>query len=258
MEFLTFEQKDNVGIITINREKALNALNTGVLLELLELFTNGIPSDVYAVIITGAGDKSFVAGADIAEMKDKNVTEAKYFGNLGNKAFKAIEDFKYPVIAMVNGFALGGGTELALACDFRVASTKAKFGQPEVGLGITPGYGGTQRLPRAIGAGMAKEMIYTGKIIKAEEALKIGIVNHIFEPESLLDETFKIAKTIADNAPVAVAMSKESINNGLDCDIDTALAFESLAFASCFATDDQKMAMNSFVNRTEKEKFKNK
>ncbi len=258
MIFLTFEKKENVGIVTINRPQALNALNTGVLQELLELFTKGIPSDVYAVIITGAGDKSFVAGADIAEMKDKNVTEAKYFGNLGNKAFKAIEDFKYPVIAMVNGFALGGGTELALSCDFRVATTKAKFGQPEVGLGITPGYGGTQRLARAIGVGVAKEMIYTGKVIKADEALKIGLVNHVFEPENLLEETMKIAKSIADNAPVAVAMSKEAINNGLDCDLDTALAFESLAFSTCFATEDQTMAMNAFVNRTDKEKFKNK
>ncbi|MFI3226161.1 MAG: enoyl-CoA hydratase-related protein [Clostridia bacterium] len=258
MEFLTFEQIENVGIVTINRPKALNALNTGVLEELLELFTNGIPSDVYAVILTGAGDKSFVAGADIAEMKDKNVVESKAFGNLGNKAFKAIEDFKYPVIAMVNGFALGGGTELALACDFRVASVKAKFGQPEVGLGITPGYGGTQRLPRAVGPAVAKEMIYTAKIIKADEAKAIGLVNHIFEVENLLEETMKIAKTIANNAPVAVAMSKEAINNGLDCDIDTALAFESLAFSTCFATEDQKIAMTSFVNRTEKEIFKNK
>lgn len=258
MKFLIFEKKDNVGIVTINRPEALNAINTGVLLELNELFTSDTLKDVFCVILTGAGDKSFVAGADISEMKDKNVIEAKEFANLGNKAFKAIEDFKYPVIAMVNGFALGGGTELALSCDFRVASVKAKFGQPEVGLGITPGYGGTQRLPRTIGLGLAKEMIYTGKIIKADEALKIGLVNHVFEVENLSEETMKIAKTIADNAPVAVSASKEAINNGLDCDLDTALAFESLAFGTCFATDDQKMAMTAFVNRAEKESFKNK
>ena len=258
MEFLTFEQQGNVGIVTINRPKALNALNTGVLEELLELFSKNIPTDVYCVIITGAGDKSFVAGADIAEMKDKGVAEAKYFGNLGNKAFKAIEDFKYPVIAMVNGFALGGGTELALSCDFRIASQRAKFGQPETGLGITPGYGGTQRLPRAVGPAIAKEMIYTAKIIKADEALRIGLVNHIFAPEDLALETMKIANVIASNAPVAVSMSKEAINNGLDCDVDTGLNYESLAFAACFATEDQKMAMDAFVNRTDKEIFKNK
>lgn len=258
MEFLTFEKIDNVGIVTINRPNALNALNTGVLTELYEIFTNDTLNDVFCVILTGSGDKSFVAGADISEMKDKNVIEAKNFGNLGNRAFKAIEDFKYPVIAMVNGFALGGGTELALACDFRVASTKSKFGQPEVGLGITPGYGGTQRLPRIIGVGQAKEMIYTGKIINADKALQLGLVNHVFEPENLLEETLKIAKTITSNAPIAVSLSKEAINNGLDCDLDTALAFESLAFGTCFSTDDQKMAMTAFVDRKDKEIFKNK
>lgn len=258
MEFLTFEKQGNVGIVTINRPKALNALNTGVLEELYRLFTSKTLEEVYCVILTGAGDKSFVAGADITEMKDKDACQGKAFGNLGNKAFKAIEDFKYPVIAMVNGFALGGGTELALACDFRVASEKAKFGQPETGLGITPGYGGTVRLARAVGPAVAKEMIYTSKIIKADEAYRIGLVNHVFAPDTLFDETMKIANVIASNAPVAVAMSKEAINNGLDCDVDTALAFESLAFGACFATEDQKMAMTAYVDKTEKQAFQNK
>lgn len=257
MEFLLFEQVGNVGVVTINRPKALNALNTAVYKELDELFSN-IPEDIYALVITGAGEKSFVAGADISEMKDKNVAEGKLFSNVSNRACRKIETFKYPVIAAVNGFALGGGTELALSCDIRICSENAKFGQPEVGLGITPGCGGTQRLPRLVGSAVAKELIYTGKIIKADEAYRIGLVNHVYPKDELMDEALKLAKTIAAQAPVAVSLCKELINDGLEVDIDTAINMEANSFAQCFATEDQKMAMTAFVDKTDKASFANK
>ena len=258
MEFLTFEQKGKVGVITINRPKALNALNTAVYKELDELFTSNIPTDVHCLIITGSGEKSFVAGADISEMKDKNVQEGKLFSNLSHIACRKIETFRCPVIAAVNGFALGGGTELALSCDIRLAAENAKFGQPEVGLGITPGCGGTQRLPRLVGSAVAKELVYTGKIIRADEAYRIGLVNHVYPQVELMNEALKMAETIANQAPVAVSLSKELINDGLEVDIDTAINMEANSFAQCFATEDQKMAMTAFVNKTDKEEFKNK
>lgn len=251
------EKEGKLALLTINRPKALNALNSETVMEIDSAIDEIAADDaVLAVIITGAG-KSFVAGADITQMKDFNTLEGRKFSRLGNKVFRKLENLEKPVIAAVNGFALGGGCELSLACDIRIASSKAKFGQPEVGLGITPGFGGTQRLARVVGPGMAKELIYTAKMIKADEALRIGLVNSVFEPEKLLEEAKKLANTIASNAPVAVRMSKAAINRGIQCDIDTAVAYESEAFGECFSTEDQKEGMTAFVEKREKN-FKNK
>ena len=212
--------------------------------------------DTRVLIITGAG-KSFVAGADISEMTDLNETEGKAFGELGSEVFRRIEVLRIPAIASINGFALGGGCELALCCDIRIASTKAKFGQPEVGLGITPGFSATQRLPRLIGAGKAKELIYTASIINAEEALSIGLVNKVCSPESLEEETLEMAQKIAAQAPLAVQYAKKAINQGMDTDIETGIALEADFFGRCFATEDQKSGMQAFLKK-EKVTFKGK
>ncbi len=259
MSTVLLEISGHVATITINRPNVLNALSTEVLSDL-----NGVLDEVektesvYAVIITGAGEKSFVAGADIAEMKDKNVEEAAAYGRFGNDVFSRIENFRCPVIAAVNGFALGGGCELSMACDIRIASSNARFAQPETGLGITPGFGGTQRLPRLVGAGMAKELIYTCRQVKAEEALSIGLVNKVVEPEALMEETMKLAQRIAANAPIAVAYSKKAINDGLQTDMNGGIAIEVKEFSECFSTEDQKMAMTAFVNKEKIEVFHNK
>lgn len=253
------EKEDNIAVVTINRPKALNALNSETLKELDLVFTTiENDDDVLAVVLTGAGEKAFVAGADISEMKDMTVLQGRNFGKLGNNVFRKVETLSKPVIAAVNGFALGGGCELSMACDIRIASSKAKFGQPEVGLGITPGFGGTQRLSRLVGMGMAKELVYTAKVIKAEEALRIGLVNSIHEPEELLNNAKALAKTIASNAPIAVKLCKEAINRGMQVDIDTALAFESEAFGECFSTEAQTDAMTAFVEKRKLDRFKNK
>jgi enoyl-CoA hydratase len=259
MENINYEKRNNVGIITITRPKALNALNTETLKELdgaIDMIT--MDSEVYVLIITGSGDKAFVAGADISEMKNKNVFEGRQFGILGNRVFRKIEILEIPTIAAVNGFALGGGCELSLCCDIRIASENAKFGQPEVTLGITPGFGGTQRLPRTVGAARAKEIIYTGRIIKADEALQIGLVNKIVPLEELMIHAIDMAEKIAANAPIAVKYSKVAIDRGLQCDIDTALMYESEVFGQCFSTEDQKSAMSAFVEKRKLEGFKNK
>lgn len=255
---VVLEKDGKVGIIYISRPKALNALNSDTLKE-LDYVIDEIANDdnIFAVILTGAGEKSFVAGADITEMKDLNVTQGRSFGILGNKVFRKLENLEKPVIAAVNGFALGGGCELAMACDIRIASTKAKFGQPEVGLGITPGFGGTQRLARIVGTGMAKEMIFTAKIIRADEALRIGLVNSVHEPEALMEEAKKLASAIASQAPLAVKYAKTAINRGIQCDIDTAVLYESEVFGQCFATEDQKEGMTAFIEKREKN-FKNR
>lgn len=254
---IVLQKEDKVAVLTISRPKALNALNTETLKE-LDLAIDEIAEDdqIYAVILTGEG-KAFVAGADITEMKDLDVMGGRRFGNLGNKVFRKLETLEKPIIAAVNGFALGGGCELSMACDIRIASSKAKFGQPEVGLGITPGFGGTQRLPRLVGLGMAKELIYTAKIINAEEALRIGLVNKVVEPENLLIEAKALASTIAGQAPMAVSFCKAAINKGIQIDIDTALSYESEIFGECFSTEDQKSGMIAFLEKTEK-CFKNK
>lgn len=259
MEFknIILEKEGNVALIKINRPKALNALNSETLIELdnaISLIEKD--NEIYVVVVTGEG-KAFVAGADISEMKDLNPLEGRRFGILGNGVFRRIENLEKPVIAAVNGFALGGGCELSMACDIRLASSKAKFGQPEVGLGITPGFGGTQRLARLVGEGIAKELIFTADIINAEEALRIGLVNKVYQPEELLDQAMNMANKIAKNAPIAVKLCKEAINKGLQIDIDTAIRYEAEAFGMCFSSDDQKEGMSAFLEKRDK-LFKNR
>lgn len=252
------EKEGNIAIVTINRPKALNALNSETLKD-IDTVVEALEkdSDVYAVILTGAGDKAFVAGADISEMKDLDEKQGQEFGALGNKVFRRLENLDKPVIAAISGFALGGGCELAMACDIRVASEKAKFGQPEAGLGITPGFGGTQRLSRIVGLGKAKEMIYTCDIIKADEALRIGLVNKVVPLENLMEEVKTMATKIASNAPVAVKLCKDAINRGMQVDIDKAVAIEAEDFGKCFATEDQKEGMTAFLEKRAKN-FQNK
>lgn len=259
METILLEYTGHVATLTINRPKALNALSTQVLTEMNQALDEvEANNDVYALIITGAGDKSFVAGADIAEMKDKTVEEAATYGEFGNKVFRRIETLRFPVIAAINGFALGGGCELAMSCDIRVASENAVFGQPEVGLGITPGFGGTQRLARLVGAGIAKEMIFGARNIKADRAYAIGLVNNVVPAEELMPTVMKMANGIAKNAPIAVAYSKKAINEGLQTDIDGGVAIEVREFSNCFATEDQTYGMTCFLEKAKEKTFSNK
>ena len=253
-----YEAKEHIAIITINRPDALNALNLDVLGELSEAVEKAESDrDVYVLIITGAG-RAFVAGADIGQMKDLTPDEARAFGEFGNYVFSRIESLTKPVIAAVNGFALGGGCELCMACDIRLAGEKAKFGQPEVGLGITPGFGGTQRLPRIVGLSKAKELILTAQTIGADEALRIGLVSQVIPGDGLMDAALELANNIGKNAQVAVRQSKAAINKGMQCDIQTGTAFEAQAFAVCFSTEDQKDAMAAFLNKESVTTFKNK
>jgi enoyl-CoA hydratase len=258
MEFVTYEVKDMVGVLTINRPKALNALNSDVLGDIESVIDSIDVNDVRALIITGAGDKSFVAGADIAQMSKLTRAEGKAFAKKGIDIFRKIELLPIPVIAAVNGYALGGGNELALSCDIRICSDNAIFGQPEVGLGITPGFGGTQRLARTIGVGKAKEIIYTAKNIKADEAYRVGLVNAVYPAAELMPAALKLAGKIAGNAPIAVRACKEAINGGLQADIDTGLRLEETLFSGCFESEDQVNAMEAFINKTKVEKFNNK
>jgi len=246
---IKLETENHIGILTITRPKALNALNSDVLSELNQGIDD-IKSDdnVYVLIITGEG-KSFVAGADIAEMKDKTPEQARKFAELGLGIFRKLELMEKPVIAAVNGFALGGGCELSLSCDIRIASEKAKFGQPEVGLGIIPGFAGTQRLSRLVGPGKAKELIYTADTIKADEAEKIGLVNKVVAPEELMNEAKALAEKIASKAQAAIRYSKIAINKGFETDIDTGMTIENDLFSLCFATEDQKEGMGAFLEK---------
>ena len=260
MEFVLYEQKGQYGIITINRERALNALNSSVLEELDATLDSVNLEEVRCLILTGAGQKSFVAGADIGEMSSLTKAEGEAFGKKGNDVFRKLEVFPIPVIAAINGFALGGGCEIAMSCDFRICSDNAIFGQPEVGLGITPGFGGTQRLARLVGAGMAKQMIYTARNIKADEALRIGLVNAVYTQEELLPAVEKMAAGIAKNAPIAVRNCKKAINEGLDVDMDQAIVIEEKLFGDCFETADQQYGMAFFLDKNKekvKEAFKN-
>lgn len=259
METILLDTQGHIATITINRPAALNALSTQVLTELNEALNEvEANKDVYAVILTGAGDKSFVAGADIAEMKEKNVEEAAAYGTFGNEVFRRIETFRCPIIAAINGFALGGGCELAMSCDIRLAAETAVFGQPEVGLGITPGFGGTQRLARLVGAGIAKEMIYTARNIKADRAYAIGLVNALYPVEDLMAAAVKMASGIAKNAPIAVANSKTAINDGVQTDIASGLKIEVAQFADCFASEDQTYGMTCFLEKVKDKQFSNK
>ncbi len=255
-EFVTYEQEGFVGIVTINRPQALNALNSVVLDELRTTFEAVDLENTRALILTGAGEKSFVAGADIGEMSSLSKEEGEAFGKKGNDIFRMIETFPIPVIAAVNGFALGGGCEIAMSCDIRICSENALFGQPEVGLGITPGFGGTQRLARIIGVGMAKQLIYTARNIKAEQAKAIGLVNDVYPQEELLDQAKKLASIIAANAPIAVRNCKKAINQGLDVTMDEAIVIEEKLFGDCFETEDQVAAMANFLEKDKEKKLK--
>ena len=260
MEFIVYETKGNVGVITISRERALNALNSAVLDELNATLAAVDLDTVRCLILTGAGEKSFVAGADIGEMSTLTKAEGEAFGKKGNDVFRKLETFPIPVIAAINGFALGGGCEISMSCDIRICSENAVFGQPEVGLGITPGFGGTQRLARLVGPGMAKQMIYSARNIKSAEALRIGLVNAVYAPEELMPAAEKLAATIAKNAPIAVRNCKKAINDGLEADMDQAIVIEEKLFGDCFESEDQKYGMAFFLDKNKekvKEPFKN-
>lgn len=244
---LIIERQNRIAIVKINNPETLNALSTSLLRELGCAFKElEEDQDVDVIILTGEG-RAFVAGADIAEMSVMKAQEGKAFGRLGAEVFRKIELCVKPVIAAINGFALGGGCELAMACDIRIASSKAKLGQPEVGLGIIPGFSGTQRLPRLVGLGKAKELIYTASIIHADEACRIGLVNKVVEPDALMTEALGIATLIASKAQLAVRYSKEAVNRGVETDIDTGIALENMLFGLCFATSDQKEGMDAFL-----------
>ncbi|MCU1278001.1 MAG: enoyl-CoA hydratase/carnithine racemase [bacterium] len=249
-ENIRFEVDGFIGTITVDRPKALNALNRQTLNEIgWALRDADGDARVRCCILTGAGDKAFVAGADIAEMAEQGATEARGFATAGRSVGDVLENMTKPVIAAVNGFALGGGCELALACDFIYASDKSKFGQPEVNLGVIPGFGGTQRLPRRIGAGRAMELILTGDLIGAEEALRIGLVNKIFPSAELMAETKKCAEKIASKGPLAIAYARRAVRKGAELNLPAGNDYEAELFALLFATQDQKEGMRAFLGK---------
>jgi enoyl-CoA hydratase len=256
MEFenLLFEVREGIGIITLNRPKALNALNTALLNEMGALLDDIAKNDeIKVVIITGGGEKAFAAGADISEMQSMNAMEGRAFSANGMKHISKLETIPQPTIAAVNGFALGGGCEVVMACDIRIASTKAKFGQPEVNLGVTPGFGGTQRLPRLVGPAIAKELLFTGDMISAERAYQIGLVNHVVEPEELMDKAMEMAKKIASKGQLAVKMCKQGVNEGMNMDLARGLQYETELFGLSFSTEDQKEGMAAFLEKRQAE-----
>ncbi len=249
---LIIEREEELAYVKINRPQALNALNSQVLKELKSVFEELEASrEVRVVIITGKGEKAFIAGADVGEMKDMTTEEARLFASLGHDVTGLIENLSKPVIAAINGYCLGGGNELALACDLRIASENASFGQPEVGLGIIPGFGGTQRLPELIGIARAKELLFTGEIIDAGEAEKIGLVNRVVAADSLLDEARELAGIIIEKAPLAIRWTKEAVNFGLNEGVEKGITFERNVFALCFSTEDQRKGMNAFLKKEE-------
>lgn len=247
LSFVTYEQKGFVGVITIDRPKALNALNSEVLADLEKVIDAISADETRCVVLTGAGEKSFVAGADIGEMSGLSKAEGKAFGKKGNDIFRKIETLPVPVIAAVNGFALGGGCELSMSCDIRIASEKAVFGQPEANLGLIPCFGGTQRLPRLVGTGIAKELIYTCRQVKADEALSIGLVNKVVPADSLLDEAKAMMNTILTKSPVAVRYAKVAINRGMDVDLRAGLELEKDLAAITFGTEDKQEGVDAFL-----------
>ena len=258
MALIELEQRGHVGLITINRPEALNALNVQALRE-LDSVLDQVESaeDIYILIITGAG-RAFVAGADISEMVNFSAAQGKAFGLLGSGVMQRIARFPGPTIAAVNGYALGGGCELAMSCDIRIGSEHAKFGMPEVGLGITPGFGGTQRLARIAGMSTATELVLTGRTIGAQEALQVGLLNHLYPADEMLARAIELAEVIASKPQVAVRQAKQAIRIGTQMDIISALAFEAEAFGLCFSTEDQKDAMKAFVNKEKLTSFKNR
>lgn len=248
-KYILREKQDHLCWVTLNHPQTLNALNSAVLNELGAVFDElEADKEIYVVILTGAG-RSFVAGADISEMSCLDTEAGRAFGRLGAAVFRKIELSEKIVIAAVNGYALGGGCELAMACDIRIASVKAKFAQPEVGLGIIPGFSGTQRLPRLVGLGKAKELIYTGLPIDGAEAFRIGLVNKVTEPDQLMQEAKALALAIASRSPLALKYAKEAINRGIETDIDTGIAIENSYFGLCFGTTEQKAQMQAFLEK---------
>ena len=249
-QYLRYDQQGTIGTLTLSAPRSLNALNSFLLSELSHFLTHIDLSTLRVLILTGDGDRSFVAGADISEMAHLTEQEALRFAQAGTEAFRLLEDLPIPTIAAVNGFCLGGGCEIAMACDIRYASSKAKFGQPEVGLGIIPGFSGTYRLAKLVGQGMAKELIYSGKVIHSDEALRIGLVNAVYEPDQLMPAVQQLAQQIAKNAPIAVRYAKECINRNYDMTREEALQLENERFAFCFNTQDQKEGMDAFLHKT--------
>ena len=257
MSFVKYEPQGNIAYLTIDRPEALNALNAQVLSDLNAAIDEIDMNTVRCVIVRGAGEKSFVAGADIAQMKGLTKAEGETFGKQGNDVFLKLENLPIPTIAAVGGYALGGGCELAMSCDIRICSDTAVFGQPEVGLGITPGFGGTQRLARLVGMGMAKQMVYTARNIKSDEALRIGLVNAVHPLSELYAAAEKMASTIASNAPIAVRAAKKAMNDGISIPIGEAVVCEEKAFGSCFETKDQQEGMGAFLEKRKHEPFAN-
>lgn len=259
MSFVELQKNGKTAVLTINRPEALNALNSQVLSDLKAALDElKKEADLRCLIITGAGPKSFVAGADIGEMSTMNPKKGEAFGIAGNKVMSQVASFPCPVIAAVNGYALGGGFELALACDLRLASEKARFAFPETGLGITPGFGGTQRLARLVGPALASELIFTGRTVKADEALAKGMVSQVCAPEELLDKAQELADTIAGRAPIAIRQAKKAIRGGLDLTLEKGLDYESECFGECFDSEDQKNAMKAFVEKQPFNDFQNR
>ena len=247
---ILFTSEDGIATLTFNRPKALNALNAALMDELSQALDEVAENeDVRVLILTGAGDKSFVAGADITELATFGPLQAKAFAHKGQVIISKIQGLAIPVIAAVNGFALGGGNEMALACDFIYASESATFGLPEINLGLIPGFGGTQRLPRLIGANRAKEMIFAGKMIPAAEALEIGMVNRVFTPDALMDEALNTARLIASKGKVSLRAAKQTVNGGLNVDLATGLDIECEAFALCMASEDAKEGTTAFLEK---------
>lgn len=259
MSFVELKKNGKTAVLTINRPEALNALNSQVLSDLKAALDElKKEADLRCLIITGAGPKSFVAGADIGEMSTMDPKKGEAFGIAGNKVMSQVASFPCPVIAAVNGYALGGGFELALACDLRLASEKARFAFPETGLGITPGFGGTQRLARLVGPALASELIFTGRTVKADEALAKGMVSQVCAPEELLDKAQELADTIAGRAPIAIRQAKKAIRGGLDLTLEKGLDYESECFGECFDSEDQKNAMKAFVEKQPFNDFQNR
>jgi len=252
MEFVKVERQDRWATVTIDRPRAMNALNAQVLEELAETFA-ALSADehILVAILTGGGEKAFVAGADIGSMVEMDIAQARAFADLGHRTFLDIEKAPLVVIAAINGFALGGGCELALACDMRIAVEKARLGQPEVNLGVMPGFGGTQRLPRVVGRSQAKRLIFTGDVISASRALQLGLVDQVVEADELLPTCQKLGQLIAQKGPLAVRSAKRAIDRGLDLSLDQGCAFEAEEFAQLFATEDQKEGMQAFLGKRE-------
>jgi enoyl-CoA hydratase len=259
MELVLFEKTENIGILTFSNPSTLNSINFQVLEE-LETKLDIIENDkiVRCLIITGAGERAFIAGGDIALQNTFGVIEAYQWACTGHRCLRRLEMMPVPVIGAINGYALGGGTEVALACDLLIASENAIFAQPEVGLGIIPGFGGTQRLPRKVGLNKTKELIFTGMKITAQEAMRIGLVNQVVPQEDLMREAVKLAEMIVRNAPIAVRLAKVAMNDGIQCDLDRGLALERALFSECFSTEDKTIGMTAFEEKNKNIVFKNR